>query len=35
MVHLHCAEHGYDPPRPTDDVDTVIDVRADPGLLHA
>jgi hypothetical protein len=28
MVHLHCAEHGYDPPRPTDDVDTVIDVRA-------
>ena len=27
MVHLHCAEHGYAPPRPADDVDTVIDVQ--------
>jgi hypothetical protein len=34
MVHLHCAEHGHTPPRPTSDVDTVIDVRADPAMLQ-
>jgi len=34
LVHLHCAERGYVPPRPTDDVDTVIDVRADVGMLQ-
>ncbi len=33
MVHLHCAEHGHRPERPTDDVDTVVDVRAEPGML--
>lgn len=30
MVHLHCAERSHTPPRPTDDADTVLDVRADP-----
>jgi hypothetical protein len=35
MVHLHCAERGYAPPRPTDDVDTVVDVRTEPGILLA
>jgi hypothetical protein len=34
MVHLHCAARGYAPPRPTDDVDTVVDVRADRNLLR-
>lgn len=33
LVHLHCAERGQFPPRPTNDVDTVIDVRADPQML--
>jgi hypothetical protein len=28
LVHLHCAERGYAPPRPTDDADTVVDARA-------
>lgn len=28
LVHLHCAERGFQPERPTDDVDTVVDVRA-------
>lgn len=35
MVHLHCAERGDFPVRPTNDVDAVIDVRADPTFLHA
>lgn len=34
MVHLHCAERGSLPPRPTDDVDAVIDVRAEPTMLN-
>lgn len=34
MVHLHCAERGFAPSRPTDDVDTVIDVRARGEMLQ-
>lgn len=34
MVHLHCAERGSFPPRPTDDIDAVIDVRAEPLMLN-
>lgn len=34
MVHLHCAERGAAPPRPTDDLDAVLDVRADGRILH-
>lgn len=34
MVHLHCAERGAAPTRPTDDVDAVLDVRAEPHVLH-
>jgi hypothetical protein len=34
LVHLHCAERGQFPVRPTNDADTVIDVRADPEMLH-
>lgn len=33
LVHLHCAERGQLPVRPTNDADTVIDVRADPTML--
>jgi hypothetical protein len=33
LVHLHCAERGQFPVRPTNDADTVIDVRADPEML--
>jgi len=33
MVHLHCAERGSSPTRPTDDVDAVLDVRAEPDVL--
>ncbi len=29
LVHLHCAERRQFPVRPTNDADTVIDVRAD------
>jgi hypothetical protein len=28
LVHLHCAERGEHRERPTDDIDTVVDVRA-------
>lgn len=35
LVHLHCAERGQFPIRPTNDADTVIDVRADERFLHA
>jgi hypothetical protein len=35
MVHLHCAERGVSPARPTDDADAVLDVRAQPRILHA
>lgn len=34
LVHLHCAERDQFAPRPTDDVDAVIDVRADVRMLH-
>jgi hypothetical protein len=34
LVHLYCAERGQFPVRPTNDVDTVIDVRADPNMLR-
>jgi hypothetical protein len=34
MVHLHCAERGVAPQRPTDDLDAVLDVRANPLVLH-
>lgn len=34
LVHLHCAERGQFPVRPTNDVDTVLDVRADPRILR-
>ena len=27
LVHLHCAERGASPTRPTNDVDTVVDLR--------
>lgn len=30
LVHLWCAERGVDFARPTDDIDTVLDVRARP-----
>lgn len=34
MVHLHCAERGAIPTRPTEDADAVLDVRAEPRILH-
>lgn len=34
MVQLHCIERGVGPARPTDDVDAVLDVRAEPDVLH-
>lgn len=34
MVHLHRAERSATPTRPTDDVDTLLDVRAEPHALH-
>lgn len=34
MVQLHCIERGVATPRPTDDVDAVLDVRAEPEVLH-
>ncbi len=34
LVHLHCAERGQFPIRPTNDADTVIDVRADGRFLR-
>ncbi|MCL2467026.1 MAG: hypothetical protein FWF02_03595 [Micrococcales bacterium] len=33
MVHLWCAERGTAPGRPTNDIDTVLDVRGEPGVL--
>ncbi|WP_310963928.1 hypothetical protein [Nocardioides terrisoli] len=33
LVHLHYAERGQLPVRPTNDADTVIDVGADPTML--
>lgn len=34
MVHLHCAERGASPIRPTNDVDTVLDIRTHPTMLE-
>jgi hypothetical protein len=34
MVHLHCAERGASPTRPTDDADAAVDVRADNRALE-
>lgn len=34
MVHLWCIERGIIPNRPTDDGDAVLDVRAQPTILH-
>lgn len=34
LVHLHCAERGRFPIRATNDADTIVDVRADPTILH-
>lgn len=34
MVHLHCVERGQFPPRPTTDLDTVLDVRSHPTVLR-
>ncbi len=33
MVHLFCAERGVTPNRPTEDADTVLDVRTRPDIL--
>lgn len=35
LVHLHCAERDHYPTRPTDDADTVVDIRADPDMLES
>ncbi len=34
MVHLWCAERGVAMARPTDDADTVLDVRSEPEILR-
>jgi hypothetical protein len=34
LVHLHCAQRDQSPPRPTDDADAVVDVRASADMLH-
>ena len=34
LVHLHCAERDHASPKPTDDVDAVVDVRAEPRMLN-
>ena len=34
MVWLHALEHGVEPPRATEDVDIVVDVRAEPRALR-
>lgn len=33
LVHLHCAERGVFPTRPTNDLDTVLNIRASPTIL--
>jgi hypothetical protein len=33
LVHLHCAERGASPTRPTNDIDTVVDLRASQRML--
>lgn len=34
LVHLHCAERGVFPIRPTDDVDAVVDIRTSTSMLE-
>ncbi|PPF89548.1 hypothetical protein C5B96_01300 [Subtercola sp. Z020] len=34
MVHCLCWERGANPPRPTEDADAVLDVRAHPTMLY-
>ncbi|TFC91259.1 MULTISPECIES: hypothetical protein [Cryobacterium] len=34
MVHLWCVERDNTPNQPTDDADAVLDVRAQPTILH-
>ena len=34
MVQLYCQERGFSPPRPTNDGDLVLDVRARPNVLR-
>lgn len=34
MVHSHCWQRGANPPRPTQDADAVLDVRARPRMLY-
>ena len=33
LVHLHCAERGASPTRPTNDIDTVVDIRGSQMML--
>jgi hypothetical protein len=33
LVHLHCAERGVFPTRPTNDIDTVVNIRASQTIL--
>jgi hypothetical protein len=33
LVHLYCAERGGSPTRPTNDVDTVVNIRASQTML--
>ncbi len=33
LVHLHCAERDSSPTRPTNDLDTVVNIRASPTML--
>ncbi|WP_244931100.1 hypothetical protein [Nocardioides sp. W7] len=35
LVHLHCAERGASPHRPTLDIDTVVDIRASQTILQS
>lgn len=35
LVHLHCAERGLAPARPTNDLDTVVDIRASQTMLES
>lgn len=34
MVWLHALEHGVEPPRATEDIDVVVDVRAARGAIR-
>lgn len=34
IVHLHCAERGACPVRPTDDADALLDAKAHPSILE-